>query len=139
MTILDTNVISEMVKPAPSAIVDSWTANQPKEELFTTSITEAELLVGIELMPKGKRRDSLEKSVSEILYGVLAKRVLPFDTSAARLYAGIVASRQRSGRRMEPPDAQIAAVALSRGCALATRNTGDFAGSGVKLINPWAG
>jgi hypothetical protein len=138
MTILDTNVISEMTKPRPSAIVDSWMARQPAEELFTTSINEAEILVGIQLMPHGKRREALQKTARAILYEDLAGRILSFDSEAARIYAEIVIVRRRSGRPIDPPDAQIAAISRSRGYALATRNTADFSGCGIKLINPWA-
>lgn len=90
-------------------------------------------------MPDGKRREAVQEAVRTLLYRVLAGRILPFDSPSAPFYADAMASRRRAGRPMELPDAQIAAIALSRGFALATRNTEDFAGCGVKLINPWAG
>jgi hypothetical protein len=138
MTILDTNVVSEMMRFEPSAIVDGWMAAQPAGELLITSITRAEILYGIEVMPHGKRRESLEQAAGR-LYETFEGRILPFDSDAAPYYAEIVASRRRSGRPIGQSDAQIAAIALSRGYALATRNAEDFAGCGVKLINPWAG
>jgi predicted nucleic acid-binding protein len=139
MTILDTNVISEALKPLYSPTVKGWLANQPSHGFFTTSVTQAEILFGIELMAPGKRRDSLLKAASVILYEFLAERILPFDTAAAPFYAEIMASRRRSGRPIDKADAQIAAIARAHGYSLATRNTGDFADCGLALINPWEG
>jgi len=137
MIVLDTNVLSEPLRPSPSTKVLDWMRSQPNTVLFTTTITEAELLYGIAFLPRGKRRDLL-KSVVERMFAVhLAGRVLPFDNAAARDYADIAAVRRRSGRPMSEPDARIAAIARSRGAELATRNVADFAGCELEVINPW--
>jgi toxin FitB len=114
-----------------------WMQSQPNTVLFTTTITEAELLHGIALLPQGKRRDLLESIVARIFVEHLAGRILPFDRAAARDYADIAAARRRSGRPMSEPDARIAAIARSRGAELATRNVADFAGCELEVINPW--
>jgi len=138
MIILDTNVLSETLRPTPSATVLEWMRSEPASALFTTAITEAELLYGIALLPDGRRRKSLEEVVDRIFAEDLADRVLPFDSAAAHEFAELAASRRRAGRPIAEADARIAAIARSRGAALATRNTGDFVGCGLELINPWA-
>ena len=137
MIVLDTNVLSESLRPVPSAKVLNWMRSQPNTVLFTTTITEAELLYGIALLPRGKRRDLLQSLVGQIFAVHLARRILPFDSAAARDYADIAAARRRSGRPMSEPDARIAAIARSRGAELATRNVADFAGCELEVINPW--
>jgi predicted nucleic acid-binding protein len=137
MIVLDTNVLSEAIKPVPASDVLHWIASQPASSLFTTTITQAELLLGIELMPAGKRRNALNAVVEGILNEDFRGRVLPFDTDAARLYARIVSGRRAAGRPMQEMDAQIAAIARSRGAALATRNTTDFERCSVALVDPW--
>jgi predicted nucleic acid-binding protein len=137
MIILDTNVLSEALRPAPSAKVLEWMRAEPSSALFTTAITEAELLYGIALLPGGRRRQSLEAIVDVIFTEDLAGRVLPFDSAAAHEFAGIAADRRRAGRPISEADARIAAIARSRGAALATRNVGDFVGCGLTLIDPW--
>jgi predicted nucleic acid-binding protein len=139
MTIVDTNVISEMMKPSSSAVVDRWMASHPAPHLFTTSVTKAEIFLGIEIMPAGKRRESLLQTARALLDHDFAGRILPFDNDAAPFYAEIVASRRRSGRPISQSDAQIAAIARAHGYSLATRNVGDFAECGIRLINPWEG
>jgi predicted nucleic acid-binding protein len=137
MIVLDTNVLSEAWRPAPSPVVMGWMRSQPAAALFTTAITEAELLYGIALLPESKRRRSLEGVVALVFAVDLAGRVLPFDSAAAREYADIAAARRRAGRPIAEADAQIAAIARSRGAAVATRNIEDFAGCGIELISPW--
>ncbi|HMA74778.1 MAG TPA: type II toxin-antitoxin system VapC family toxin [Xanthobacteraceae bacterium] len=137
MIVLDTNVLSEPLRPTPSAKVLDWMRSQPNTVLFTTTITEAEFLYGIALLPKGKRRDLLESVVMRMFAVHLAGRILPFDSAAARDYADIAAARRRSGRPMSEPDARIAAIARSRGAELATRNVDDFAGCELEVLNPW--
>ena len=110
---------------------------EPGALLFTTSVTQSEILVGIEIMPPGRRKEALRVAVETILNRLFSGRVLPFDSAAARFYAQIVASRRRLGRPISPPDAQIAAIARVHGYALATRNTSDFRDCDVTLINPW--
>jgi len=138
MIILDTNVLSETLRPTPSATVLEWMRSEPALALFTTAITEAELLYGIALLPDGRRRRSLQEVVVRIFAEDLADRVLPFDRAAAHEFADIAASRRRAGRPISEADARIAAIARSRGAALATRNVEDFVGCGLELINPWA-
>jgi predicted nucleic acid-binding protein len=137
MIVLDTNVLSEPLRPKPSTKVLDWMRSQPTTVLFTTTITHAELLYGIALLPQGRRRRSLESVVAHIFAVHLAGRVLPFDSAAAQDYAHIAAARRRSGRPISEPDARIAAIARSRGAELATRNVADFADCELEVINPW--
>jgi toxin FitB len=137
MIVLDTNVLSEVIKTVPSAEVSGWLALQPPSVVYTTAITQAELLYGIELMPKGRRRSVLQAAVMRILTELFANRILPFDSEAAEAYSRIASSRRAMGRPMSEADARIAAIALSHGAALATRNTADFAHCGIKVLNPW--
>lgn len=137
MIVLDTNVISEVVKPDPSAEVTAWLARERPSNIFTTAITEAELLYGIELMPRGRRRSALEAAIARILRELLVDRIMPFDSEAAEVYARITASRRAIGRPILEADAQIAAIVLSRGAVLATRNNRDFEHCGIKVVNPW--
>jgi len=137
ITILDTNVVSEPMLPSPSATVLTWWSRQQPGALFITSVSVAEILYGIELLPHGKRRVALLAG-AELMFGkVLAGRILPFDEDAARAFPGIAASRRAQGRPIADLDTQIAAIAHSRGGLLATRNTADFEGCGVRLVNPW--
>ncbi len=137
MIILDTNVVSELMKPAPSASVVGWIALQPALSLYTTSITEAEVLHGVMLLPAGKRRHGLQAAAEAMFGEDFARRVLPFGSDAARAYATIAAGRRRAGRPISHFDAQIAAIARSTRAALATRNTADFEACGITLFNPW--
>jgi hypothetical protein len=137
MTILDTNVISELMKPLSSPAVLAWTSGQAPDTLFTTSITVAEVLYGVELLPKGKRRDQLLHQADATFAEDFAGRILFFDEQAARIFAPIAASRRRQGKPMSEFDAQIAAISRAQGATLATRNTADFEGCGVRLVNPW--
>jgi toxin FitB len=135
--ILDTNVLSELIKPAPSRPVTEWLAAQPATSIYTTSITQAEILHGIMLMPSGKRRSSIESAVEAMFAQDFGGRVLPFGGDAAPHYARIAAARRRAGHPISHFDAQIAAIARAAGSDLATRNTSDFKDCGVKLIDPW--
>ena len=137
MIILDTNVFSEMLRPAPDGNVSAWMARQPASQLFTTCITEAEIRYGIARMPEGQKRSRLAAAVDGIFGIDLAGRVLPFDSDAARAYAGIVSRRERAGRPISQFDAQIAAIARAHGAEIATRNTLDFKDCDVGLIDPW--
>lgn len=137
MIVLDTNVLSEGLRPQPSPTVLRWMQSEPIAALFTTTITEAELLYGAILLPDGRRRQALEAVIAQLLGVQFAGRVLPFDSAAAREFADIAASRRRAGRPIGEADARIAAIARSRGAALATRNVGDFAGCGLTVIDPW--
>ena len=137
MIILDTNVLSEVMRPVPTAEVLHWLARHPASSLFTTTITQAEILYGLELLPKGKRRAALQFAVDAMFEEDFADRILPFDSDAARVFPQIAASRRASGRPITQWDAQIAAIARSRGAALATRNIGDFEHCGISVLNPW--
>ena len=137
MIILDTNVVSEVLRPAPSPNVLGWLSRQPTEEIAIGSVTLAEILYGIEILPAGKRRSALLEGV-ELMFGSLfAERILAFDEEAARSFSRIAAERRRRGRPMSDFDAEIAAIAHVHGATLATRNTADFEGCGVRLVDPW--
>ena len=137
MIVLDTNVISELMAPKPDASVERWIAARPSSALYTTSITQAEILFGVRLLAKGKRRDEVEAAAEAMFDRVFADRLLTFGRDAARAYARIAAERRRRGKPIAALDAQIAAIARAAGASLATRNIADFAGCGIGLENPW--
>lgn len=138
MIVVDTNAVSELLRPAPDERVLGWFAAQPRATLFTTTVTRAEILYGLRLLPGGKRRRGLEQAVLAVFNDDFVNRVLGFDVHAADAYAEIAASRQAAGRPISQFDAMIAAMARSRGAALATRNVRDFADCGVEIVDPWA-
>jgi toxin FitB len=137
MIVLDTNVLSEAIRPVPSRRVLNWLAAQQPSGLFTTAISEAELFYGLALLPAGKRRTSLEEAVRRMLEEDFAQRVLPFDRAAASAFAVIASGRRKKGRPISEFDAQIAAVARINGAAVATRNADDFRDCGIGVIDPW--
>ncbi len=137
MIVLDTNVLSELMRPKPSTRVVAWVASQSSVELVTTSITEAEIFYGIELLTRGKRREALLAAAEAMFAEDLAGRVFGFDSDAARVFSKISAHRRALGRPISHADAQIAAIAQARGAKLATRNVPDFAGCGLDLVDPW--
>ena len=136
MILLDTNILSEVLRPLPDIRVERWLDSQPDASLFTSAITEAELWLGVALMPLGHRRTALAVAIRTILADDFSGRILPFDSPAAA-FADVLASRRRSGRPMSQSDAQIAAIARSRGMTAATRNVRDFEGCGITVVNPW--
>lgn len=138
MIILDTNVISELMKPGPNEVVDRWIDGRIETEIFATAISQAEILFGLELLPRGKRRDALERAARSIFEEDLDHRVLAFDTQAAEHYADIAATRRRAGRPITSLDAQIAAITRAHGATLVTRDVFDFEGCGIDLIDPWS-
>ena len=138
MIVLDTNVISETLRPAPDAPVMAWLGSQPRPTLFTTTVTRGELFYGLLLLPDGRRRASLLNATHDIFDQDLAGQVLSFDSAAADAYAGIAASRRAAGQPISQFDAMIAAITRSRGASLATRNIKDFVDCGIELIDPWA-
>ncbi|MGD9537568.1 MAG: type II toxin-antitoxin system VapC family toxin [Alphaproteobacteria bacterium] len=137
MILLDTNVLSELMRPVPSAAVESWMSGQPVAGIFISAITEAELRYGLALLPDGQRQRRLVAQAEAMLAEDFAGRVLPFDSPAAAAYARIAATRRLSGRPIAQADAQIAAIAASRGASLATRNTADFVDCGIDVVDPW--
>lgn len=137
MIVLDTNVVSELTRPAPSNAVVGWLRRQAAFDLFLTAVTEAELRYGVEILPAGRRRNAILAEVEGVIGEDFAGRILPFDSDAAGLYAVIAASRRASGNSISQSDAQIAAIARSRGAAVATRDVEGFTGCGIEVINPW--
>ncbi|MDO9396053.1 MAG: type II toxin-antitoxin system VapC family toxin [Herbiconiux sp.] len=137
MIILDTNVLSELLRSDADAGVVAWLDRQDTDELFTTAMSVAELLQGVAIMPHGARRSELGLRVARLLTHGFTDRVLPFDSEAAVQFADVVATRRRHGRPVTVFDAQIAAVARTRSAAVATRNARDFELAGVEIVNPW--
>ena len=137
MIVLDTNVISELMRPEPHPAVLAWVAAQPRATLYTTSINRAEVLYGVAALPPGRRRAAFEAVVAAIFAEELAGRVLPFDGAAAEHYARIVTARRAAGAPIEGFDGLIAATAAAAGFDVATRDVGGFKGCGIAVINPW--
>jgi len=137
MIVLDTNVLSEIIRPRPNESVQRWWETQPSSRLFATSVARAELLSGVGLMPTGKRKTMILFAIVGVLDDVLDQRILDFDRDAADAYAEILPVRRRCGKPISPLDAMTAAITKSRGAMLATRNTKDFVDCGIELINPW--
>jgi predicted nucleic acid-binding protein len=137
MIVLDTNVISEMMTGSPHPDVATWLAFQPRQSVFTTTISQAEILAGLRVLPGGKRKERLEAQAVAMFSTEFVGRVLPFDGDAAECYADITAHRRSLGRPISQLDAQIAALAYSHHASLATRNVRDFEHLGLDIINPW--
>lgn len=137
MIILDTNVLSEVIKPQPEQVVFDWLASQKYDEVYTTAVTEAEMLHGLYRLPDGKRKTQLRQALAAIFQQDFAGRVLPFDEAAALSYAEVVTARERAGRGVGSFDCQIAAIARVHSAIVATRNIKDFELTGVSLVNPW--
>jgi len=135
--VLDTNVISELMRPEPDPAVVAWVAAQPRASLYTTSINRAEILYGVAALPAGRRREGLESVVQAIFSEEFAGHILPFDSRAAERYARIATARRMAGVRIEGFDALIAAVTAAAGFRIATRDVGGFEGCGLEVINPW--
>ena len=139
MIVLDTNVVSELMLPAPSSNVTDWIARQAAPDLFLSTISEAELRYGAEILPVGQRRDTLLAGIEDMLREDFTGRVLPFNRAAARAYATIAAARRAAGRPISQADCQIAAIARSLGASVATRDSDGFEDCGIEVIDPWAG
>jgi predicted nucleic acid-binding protein len=138
MFLLDTNVVSELMKPEPNGAVLEWVDCQPPSDLFASTITRAEIELGIALLPPGRRRDALAEASRLMFQDDLAGALLAFDEGAAIRYGALVAHRTRLGRPISVEDAQIAATALHHGLTLVTRNVRDFeAIDGLGLMDPW--
>ncbi|MGC2473582.1 MAG: type II toxin-antitoxin system VapC family toxin [Candidatus Sulfotelmatobacter sp.] len=139
MIILDTNVISELMKPTADAHVLRWFSSQTAEDLHVTAVTMAEILYGIELISTSRRRDAIRAGAEKMFEAVFGDRVLSFEERASRMFSQIASSRRRQGKPMSEFDAQIAAITRAHGATLATRNPYVFEGCGVRLVNPWEG
>ena len=137
MIVLDTNVVSELMRRSPDPAVETWAAGYALEDLFFSAVGEAELRYGAAIMPAGRRRETLSSDIESMLRASFENRLLLFDSAAACAYAEIAANRRTAGRPVSYPDSQIAAIAHSHGMAVATRNIRDFEGMGIALINPW--
>jgi toxin FitB len=137
MFLLDTNILSAAMAPRPAPEVADWMAAQPPDLLFTTTICQAEILSGIAVLPQGRRREGLEIAALAMFREDFAGRILPFDSDAAVIYAELFAARRTAGRPAAMADLMIASIARAHGASLVTRNTGDFDGCGLTLINPW--
>jgi toxin FitB len=137
MIVLDTNVLSEVLRRSPEPRVVEWLREQPRASVFTTTITRGEILFGIRLLPAGARRDGLWDAATKIFDVDFDGQVLAFDSAAADDFAEISAARRATGRPISQFDAQIAGITRSRGAQLATRNISDFDGCGFEVINPW--
>jgi predicted nucleic acid-binding protein len=137
MIILDTNVVSELLRPAPAPQVEAWLSAQDGATVYFTSIGEAELRHGVAILPAGRRRTQLGAAIDVMLDEDFRDRILPFDRDASRSYAAIAAERRAAGRPISQFDCQIAAIARAHGATVATRNINDYEGCRVKLIDPW--
>lgn len=136
MIVLDTNVVSEAMKPEPNPAVRAWLNDQAVETLYLSSVTLAELLFGIAALPAGKRKEMLAQALDGLM-GLFRDRVLPFDTDAARRYAELAVMAKAGGRGFPTSDGYIAAIAASRGYIVASRDTSPFDAAGVPVLNPW--
>ncbi|WP_158808800.1 type II toxin-antitoxin system VapC family toxin [Beijerinckia sp. L45] len=138
MIILDTNVMSELMKTLPDKVVFDWVASFPKASVYTTAISVGEIRYGIAILYSGKRRRDLHEEAEEMFVVDFADRILPFDHAAAEAYATIAADRRQRGQPISQSDAQIAGIVRSRGAILATRNARDFRDCGFDVIDPWS-
>lgn len=138
MILLDTNILSEALRAAPAPRVLDWMARQAASSLFVSTVTQAEILYGVAIFDEGRRRDDLAAAARLMFTEDFAGRLLPFDGDAATAFAGITAARRRIGRPISQFDAQIAAIARSRGAILATRNSRDFEHCGIDIVDPWS-
>ncbi len=136
MIVLDTNVVSEVMKPSADPAVSAWLNDQVAETLYLSSVTLAELLFGIGALPAGRRKDALAATLDGLL-ALFGRRVLPFDADAARCFAPLATKARAVGKGFPTPDGYIAAIAVANGFTVATRDTGPFEAAGVTAIDPW--
>lgn len=137
MIVLDTNVISELMHPRADPDLVAWVDQQPTDDIYLTAVTTAELRFGLNRLPDGRRKADLAERVRRMIDEDFADRILPFDDNAAAHYADIATAREQRGTAVSMADAQIAAICRCHSAELATRNTKDFASTGVALVNPW--
>lgn len=138
MILLDTNIVSEIMRPMPYPTVLSWFNQQQIGQVYVSAVTEAEIRYGAALLPAGRRRTALQKEIEGVFAEDFSDHVLPFDHDAAPHFAAVTAHRRSLGRPIAMADAMIAAIALANGCRLATRNVKDFADTGADVIDPFA-
>ncbi len=138
MIVLDTNVLSELIKPTPTPHVLRWVDDQDSTELVITSITAAELRAGVAVVPRGRRKETIGRQIERVINDVFGGYVLPFDSRSSSHYADIVATGRRRGRTMSALDVQIAAICRQHDATLATRNITDFEALNLPLVNPWS-
>ena len=137
MIIIDTNVVSELMRASPDPAILAWFAGHTADTLFLTAISEAELRTGAAILPAGQRRERLVGAIDAMIEQDFAGRILPFDSPAARSYSAIAAARRAAGKPIMDADCQIAAIVRACGASIATRNVSDFEGCGIDVINPW--
>ena len=135
--VLDTNVLSELMKPQGSIAVKNWVAAQPRADLFTTSITQAEILYGIGILPDGRRSQALKAAAQAMFREDFSGQILTFESTAAKCFAEIAAYRRKTGKPISQMDAQIAAICLANNAKIATRNVDDFQDCQIEIVNPW--
>lgn len=138
MIVLDTNVVSVLMRSEPDPTVLAWLDGLPPESVWTTSVTVFEVRLGLEILAEGRRRRLLEEAFAKTLEADFESRILPFDEKAAQAAGRIAAERRRAGRPVEIRDIQIAGIVNARKGTLATRNTRHFEGCGLMLVNPWS-
>jgi predicted nucleic acid-binding protein len=136
MIVLDTNVVSEAMKPEPDVAVRAWLNDQAAETLYLSTVTLAELLFGIGALPAGKRKNMLSRALDGLVE-IFEGRVLPFDVDAARHYAELAVTARSGGRGFPTPDGYVAAIAASRGFMVASRDTAPYLSGGLQVLNPW--
>jgi predicted nucleic acid-binding protein len=137
MILLDTNVISEMMRERPDRAVSNWLRANPRKEFWTSSVVIAELISGVDLMPEGRKQEMLREAIEGVIAEDFKGQILKFDVSAARHYGHVLLMRQLIGRPIREMDALIAATALANDAVISTRNTSDFEHCGITLVNPW--
>ena len=138
MFVLDTNVVSELMRDEPDSRVIEWLDGHPTSALYVTAVTEAEIRVGIAFLPTGERQRGLTPAAERTFHVLFAERVLPFDSDAAREYASIASNRRAAGHPISQADCMIAAIARSQGASVATSDVGGFDGCGIDVVNPWS-
>jgi predicted nucleic acid-binding protein len=138
MLMLDTNMLSEIMRGEPDRKIADWMVRQPSDELFTAAVCQAEILSGLAIMPNGRRRTDLEEAARAMFADEFSGRILPFDMAAASAYAEVFAARRKAGRPGGTIDLMLAAIARVRGASIVTRNVADYEGAGVPIVNPWA-
>lgn len=135
MVILDSAILAEVLRPSPDPAIGKWLAAQPRDDLYTTALAQADVLYSVERLSPGKRRSDLLAAVAQV-FEFFEKRILPFDPDAARAYPQIVLNRKMMGQEIEPANAMLAAITRSRGATLATKTPGHFSGCGIRVVDP---